>query len=177
MAATETRQPPARGGAAAQGRGERPAGRATPPLAAYGSFIALFGTLAAGFAAWLWRSGRTLPERLDTRDLLLVSIAAHKLARLITKDRVTSAVRAPFTSFEHDAGPAEVEERARGRGLRRALGEVLTCPYCLDLWISAAFTAGFVVAPRAARWSASAVSALFGADVLQIAYKRLEDTL
>jgi hypothetical protein len=110
-------------------------------------------------------------------DLALVTLATHKLSRLIAKDRVTSAVRAPFTRFEANGGaPAEVEERPRGRGLRRAVGELLVCPYCLGLWIAAAFAAGLVVAPRATRWSASVLATLFGSDVLQIAYKRLEDT-
>jgi uncharacterized membrane protein len=33
------------------------------------------------------------------------------------------------------------------------------------------------VAPRATRWIASALTTLFGADMLQIAYKKAEDTL
>jgi hypothetical protein len=90
---------------------------------------------------------------------------------------VTSTVRAPFTRFEGDAGPGEVSEAARGRGLRRALGELLVCPYCVGLWIATAFAAGFVVAPRPTRWIASVLSATFGSDVLQIAYKKAEDTL
>jgi hypothetical protein len=52
----------------------------------------------------------------------LLSVATHKASRLITKDRVSSTVRAPFTRFEDDARPDEVSEAARGRGLRRAIG-------------------------------------------------------
>jgi Protein of unknown function (DUF1360) len=59
--------------------------------------------------------------------------------------------RAPFTRFQDDAGAGEVNEAARGHGLQRAIGELLVCPYCLDLWIAAAFTAGLLVAPRATR--------------------------
>lgn len=51
------------------------------------------------------------------------------------------------------------------------------CPYCLDLWIAAAFTAGLLVAPRATRWLAFVLSAVSGADVLQIAYKKAEASL
>jgi hypothetical protein len=147
------------------------------PLGSYALLTATFAALAAAFAIWLGRSGRELPERVSLGDLALVTLATHKLSRLIAKDRVTSAVRAPFTRFEaNGGGPAEVEERPRGRGLRRAVGELLVCPYCLGLWIAAAFAAGLVVAPRATRWSASVLATLFGSDVLQIAYKRLEDT-
>jgi Protein of unknown function (DUF1360) len=123
------------------------------------------------------RSGRPLPERPDGGDLLLITLATHKLSRLIAKDRVTSALRHPFTSYQEEGGPGEVEEQARGEGLRRAVGELLICPYCLGLWVAAAFSGGLLVAPRATRWLASVFAVLFGSDVLQIAYKKLEDTL
>ena len=106
-----------------------------------------------------------------------MTVATHKLSRTLAKDRVTSAVRAPFTRFEGDAGPGEVSEVARGRGLRRAVGELLVCPYCLGLWIAAALTAGLLVAPRATRWGASVLVALTGSDLLQIAYAKAEAAL
>jgi hypothetical protein len=37
------------------------------------------------------------------------------------------------------------------------------------MWIAAAFTAGLIVAPRATRWIATALSTPFGSDILQIA--------
>jgi hypothetical protein len=110
-------------------------------------------------------------------DLALITVATHKASRLVAKDRVTSSVRAPFTRFEGDAGPGEVSEEARGSGLRRAIGELVICPYCIGLWIASAFAAGLVVAPHATRWVASVLSAMFGSDLLQIAYKKAEDTL
>jgi hypothetical protein len=45
------------------------------------------------------------------------------------------------------------------------------------LWVAAAFTAGLIAAPRTTRWLMVTFSALFGADVLQIAYKKAEDSL
>jgi hypothetical protein len=144
------------------------------PLGGYAVLTATFATLAAAFSAWVHRSGRELPERIAPGDLALVTVATHKASRLIAKDRVTSAVRAPFTRFEGDAGRGEVDERARGRGIRRAVGELLICPYCVGLWVAAAFAAGLVVFPRATRWTASVLTALFGSDVLQILYKDLE---
>jgi hypothetical protein len=147
------------------------------PLASYGVLMSVFMTLAAAFAGWFRRSGRALPERMDGRDLVLLTVASHKAARLIAKDKVTSAIRAPFARYEGDAGPAEVSEQPRGRGLRRVVGELLVCPYCLGMWTSAFLTAGLLVAPRFTRWLASVLVIFFGADVLQIAYKKAEDTL
>ncbi len=145
------------------------------PLASYGVLMTTFTTLAGGFALWFRRSGRELPERIDARDLALLTVASHKAARMVAKDRVTSAVRAPFTRFEHDGGPGEVQESARGRGLRRAIGELLVCPYCLGMWISAGFTAGLLVAPRFTRWFASALSIFFGSELLQFGYRRMDE--
>jgi uncharacterized membrane protein YdbT with pleckstrin-like domain len=45
------------------------------------------------------------------------------------------------------------------------------------LWVSAGFVAGLLVAPRVTRWLAAVLVALFGADALQMAYKRAEDAL
>jgi hypothetical protein len=147
------------------------------PLGGYAVLIGAFAAAAGGFAAWFRGSGRDLPDRIDAGDLALVTIATHKASRLVAKDRVTSAVRAPFTRHEDDDGAGEVSESARGHGLRRAIGELLVCPYCIGMWISAAFTAGLLVAPRFTRWFAAVLVALFGADVLQIAYKKAEDAL
>jgi hypothetical protein len=147
------------------------------PLGGYAVLTGTFLASSAAFAAWFRASGRELPERMPARDLALLTVATHKLTRLIAKDRVTSTVRAPFTRFEGDAGPGEVSEEARGRGLRRAIGELLVCPYCLGMWVGGAGTAGLLVAPRTTRWTSSVFAVLFGSDVLQMAYKKAEDAL
>jgi len=147
------------------------------PLGGYGALMGTFLALSGGFGAWLRRSGAELPERPSAGDLALVTVATHKASRLLAKDRVTSTVRAPFTRFQDDDGAGEVSEAARGRGLRRAIGELLVCPYCLSVWVAAAFTAGLIAAPRPTRWVASVLATVFGADVLQIVYKKAEDSL
>jgi hypothetical protein len=147
------------------------------PLGGYGALTAAFVALCGGFGAWLRRSDGELPERPSASDMALVAVATHKASRLLAKDRVTSAVRAPFTRFQDDDGPGEVSEAARGHGLRRAVGELLVCPYCLSMWIAAGFTAGLIAVPRPTRWVAAVLAAVFGADVLQIAYKKAEDSL
>ena len=91
---------------------------------------------------------------------MLNGIATHKLSRLISKDKITAFARAPFTEFQEPGGPAEVEERARGDGWRRTIGELLVCPYCLGMWISGGFNLGLVVAPRGTRFAASVLTGL-----------------
>ena len=145
------------------------------PLGSYAVLMSVFGTLSAGFAVWFSRSGRKLPDRIDARDLALLTVASHKLARLLSKDRITSPIRAPFTVPQGEGGPGEVEETSRGGGLRRAVGQLLLCPYCLGMWTSAAFVAGLLTLPRFTRWVASVFSIFFGSELLQIAYKKAEE--
>lgn len=145
------------------------------PLGSYAVLMGTFSALATGFAVWFRRSGRSLPERIDPGDALLLTVASHKASRLIAKDRVTAAVRAPFTRFQQDAGPGEVDEAARGHGLQRAIGELLVCPYCLGMWTSATLTGLLLVFPRFTRWFASVLAIFFGSEMLHFLYRRVED--
>lgn len=45
------------------------------------------------------------------------------------------------------------------------------------MWTSAGFVAGLLTLPRFTRWVASVLSILFGSELLQIAYKKAEDSL
>jgi hypothetical protein len=147
------------------------------PLKGYGVLMGTFGALATLFSTWFRASGRELPEAIAPRDLALLTVASHKTARMIAKDRVTSTIRAPFTEFQSDDGPGEVNEAARGSGIRRAVGELLVCPYCLGMWTSAGATALLLVFPRFTRWMATVMTIFSGSELLQIAYKRAEDSL
>jgi hypothetical protein len=148
--------------------------RKRPPFGSYALFATVFnGAFGAALAA-AGHSGR-LPERVEGGDVVLIGVASHKLSRVITKDRITSFVRAPFTEYQAPGGPGEVEERARGRGLRRAVGELLICPYCIGLWVSGGMHVSMIWAPRTTRIVASTFTALTIADFLQIAYKAAEE--
>jgi hypothetical protein len=146
-----------------------------PPLLSYAALMGVFHALFAGGLLAAKRSGRELPERVGPGDLVTIGVASHKLSRLISKDKVTSPLRAPFTELEEAGGPGELEERSRGRGARKAIGELLICPYCLGLWVVASFAVGLLFAPRLTRLLAAIFSALTISDFLQIAYKAAEE--
>jgi hypothetical protein len=146
-----------------------------PPFLPYLAFMSIFGTLVSAALLLARRQGRELPAKVRPEELLLVGTASHKLSRIIAKDKVTSPLRAPFTELEGKGGPAELEESSRGTGLRRAIGELLICPYCLDLWVVAGFSVGLLFAPRLTRFVASLFSALTISDFFQIAYKAAEE--
>ena len=142
-----------------------------PPLATY-------ALLSSGFVATLGafvfakRRNDDLPEIIPTRDLALMGAAAFKLSRLLTKEKVAAFIRAPFTEYQGKGdAPGEVEEKARGTGPRAAVGQLLTCPYCIGMWIVSAFTVGLVAAPRETRLVISLLSALGLSDFLQVGYR------
>jgi Protein of unknown function (DUF1360) len=137
------------------------------PLRSYAAIAAVFNAaLAAGIAA----VHDDLPERLGPGDLVLLGVATHKFSRLLAKDRVTSFVRAPFVRYQGDAGPSEVDEEPRGEGPRRALGELIGCPFCVGMWIASGLGLGFVAAPRVTRFAAGVGTALAIADFLHLAH-------
>lgn len=164
-AGAEARRSPA--GAAAK------ATRSRHPLGGYAALMAAYTAASAGGLWVAARRGR-LPERLVPADLVLLAVATQRLARVLTKDRVTTVVRAPFTAYQGEGGPAEVEEAPRGRGLRRAIGELLVCPFCIAQWIATALGFGVLFAPRVTRFVAGVVSAVAAADLLQLLYKASE---
>jgi len=137
------------------------------PLAAYGLLTAAFGALFAGGAAALHDR---LPDRPRATDIALSGVATYKISRLLAKDRVTSVLRAPFTRYEGEAGPSEVSEEPRGRGLQLALGELLVCPYCMGQWVAGTLALGQLAAPRTTRFVSGTFAAYALADALQMAH-------
>jgi hypothetical protein len=142
--------------------------RERKPLGSYALMATAFN---AGLGAFVAKRRNELPERIEPYDLVLMGAATHKLSRLIAKDKVTSAFRAPFARYQEDAGPAEVTEEPRGTGLRLAIGELVTCPFCMGQWVAAGFMCGLVTAPRTTRFVASIFATLGVSDALQVVYK------
>jgi hypothetical protein len=145
------------------------------PLAGYSILSGIFGSAFLGGLVAAYRHRGELPDRYSPWDLITVGIATHKLSRLITKDRVTSFVRAPFVRYQEPDGHGEISEEARGTGVRLAIGELLICPYCIAQWVVATLGVGMVAAPRLTRLIAFIYSAEAASDFLQLAYLAAED--
>lgn len=142
------------------------------PLAHYAGAALVFNAALAGALL----AGRDrLPERVGAGDIVLMGVASHKLSRLISKEKITSFVRAPFVRYEEDTGQGEVSETPRGSGTRRVVGELLICPYCLGQWITAGYAAGLLFAPRTTRFVGSIFAGYTVSDFLQLAYKASQD--
>jgi hypothetical protein len=145
------------------------------PLAAYSVVIGGYAGLVALASALGRAAGVRLPDRISLQDTALLCVATHKASRLISKESVTSPLRAPFTTYEGPAGHAEVNESARGDGARHAVGELLTCPFCVGVWIASGLTAGMVAAPKVTRVVTTALTAIAFSDVAQLWYDRAKN--
>src|SRR5437763_8579517 len=141
------------------------------PLGGHAVLMSVFNGSVLGFAFWYRRSGRRLPERVPAGDLALMAVGTYKLSRVIAKDRITSFFRSPFTRYKGDsARPSEVSEEPRGEGLRRAIGELIVCPYCLGQWVGTAYLLTYLREPRLARSIAGLFTIVAGSDLLQEAW-------
>jgi hypothetical protein len=140
-----------------------------------GGYLAAMGTYAgvtATIAALVKATGRPVPNRPAAADVVLLGIATHKLSRLLSKDAVTSPLRAPFTRYDHPIGSGEVMEQVRhsGSSARHTIGELMSCPFCLAVWVATGLTGGLVLAPRLTRLVATALTAVAASDFLQMGY-------
>ncbi|MDQ1629907.1 MAG: hypothetical protein QOI54_3651 [Actinomycetota bacterium] len=151
------------------GRVARSYGRGDGALSGYAGAISVFGAATGAVTLAAWRSGRR-PAPLSPYELSCLCVATHKVSRLVAKDAVTSPLRAPFTRFEGATGDAELAEEVNGRGPRKALGELLTCPFCLAPWVATTFMAGYTFLPGLTRAAVAVLTAVAGADFLQLAY-------
>ena len=137
------------------------------PLGGYVRVIGAYSAAVGALSATVALRKRGLPPRVAPSDLVLVAAATAKLSRLLSREPVTAPLRAPFTKLEHEHGGGNLVERARGDGLQRTLGELVTCPFCLSQWIATGFTFGLLLAPSATRQVAGTFTALELADLLQ----------
>ena len=143
------------------------------PLASYAALTGVFILIFALFLLLARVSGRDIPERVKPEDIVLFGAATHKLSWIVTRDAITAPLRAPFTELEEVKSPTNVQEKPRDRGLQRSLGELLTCRFCLGMWISAFFAYGLVLFPATTRLVGAIFTMLTVSDHLHQIYKAL----
>lgn len=137
-------------------------------LGSYAALAGLYGAAVGAYALLFRRSGRTLPA-VGAGDVVLLGVATFKASRLLSRDKVTSFLRAPVTHYQRDASGTEVDEEPRGHGLQHTVGELITCPFCVSQWLGTALTGLFLANPAAGRAVAAILSAVTLSDGLQYA--------
>jgi hypothetical protein len=135
------------------------------PLPEYAALTGPFGAALAGF---LLLARRRLPERVPFGDVVRIGLASYKIGRLVAKDEVTWWVRAPVTQDPDATEP-------KPRGVERALGELVTCPYCVGVWIASGLSYALILVPRQTRVVTTIFGAQAVADFLNAAYVKLRE--
>jgi hypothetical protein len=133
----------------------------TPTEAAdYAALSALYGTLLAGTAY----SARRKPP-IPAPELPALAAASFALSKLVVHEKVESWIRRPFVD--------EGQRRPKGRRLRYAVGELLTCTRCMGAWSALALVALRLHSPAAGRTVATVLAASAGNDMLQAGFSWL----
>jgi hypothetical protein len=109
-----------------------------------------YATLSAGYGALM---GALLVATRDRgqnpvrpEELPALGLATFGLSKLVAMEKVESWVREPFLEERPDG-----ERRPRGRRLRYAVGELLSCTRCVGSWTAMGLVGLRLLRPRAAQ--------------------------
>ena len=128
--------------------------------AAYGSLLATLVVVAA-------RTRRLDREPIRSGEWVPLAAATFALSKLVVNEKVVTWAREPFVSETSDG------RRPRGRGLRYAVGELLTCTRCVGAWAGLGVVGLRLTSPPAGRTVTAVLAASAGNDVLQTGYSWL----
>jgi hypothetical protein len=148
--------------------------RADRPLGGYLSTMSTYAAVT-GTAALVsrWRGVR-LPRAVPLTDVALLGVATYRLSRLLTREPITSPLRAKFTRYVDKGGPGELQEEPRGSGRAHAIGELVTCPFCMAQWVATGLVFAYVWNPRVTRWVAATMTAVAASNLMQFVHTRVD---
>lgn len=97
---------------------------------------------------------RNLPKELAMIDsileFILLCFATFRLTRLFVFDKITQFLRKPFIhEYEEtlEDGTIETYIEIKGTGMRRFMGELLSCYWCTGVWCAAIMYTGYLTVP------------------------------
>ena len=166
LVAAETRATPWQGERQAQRRQDLPQRRAI-----YLTLIGLFLGVFVTFASREGRGRRGSRPPIGPFDVVLLALSTFRLARIVAFEQVAEPIRAPVAESEPDGGT-----EPKGQGVRKALGELIACPLCIGVWISAALTYGMVLIPKPTRVFTTIFAAAGAAELLNYAVSLIDST-
>ena len=139
----------------------RPIGQTPTETTDYAVLSGLYGVLLGATAASA--RGR---EAVPREELPLLAAATFALSKLIVHEKVETWIRRPFVDEERGRRP-------KGRRLRYAVGELLTCTRCTGAWSALALVGLRLHAPATGRTVTTVLAASAGNDLLQAAFSWL----
>jgi hypothetical protein len=132
-----------------------------------------YAAISAGYGALLGALVLAARERedavpLEATEIVPLGAATFALSKLIAKEKVESWVREPFVE-EMASG----ERRPKGRRLRYAMGELLTCTRCVGAWSALGLVGLRTVRPREARVVTTVLAVSAANDFLHAGFQWL----
>jgi hypothetical protein len=131
----------------------------------YAAINAVYGALMA--AVVLATRERAREDPISGRELIPIAAATFALSKVIAREKIGSWVREPFV--EKDDG----DRRPGGRGLHRAMGELVTCTRCVGAWSALGIVGLRLGFPDSGRTVTNVLAASAANDWLQAGFKRL----
>ena len=144
------------------------------PLLAYGALMGAYSIFFGSLFLVATRRNRPLRQPSGS-DLAFLTLGAYKLARIVTMSFIGSPLRAPFAERGRSLKGGEVQDRSRGAGLQKAVGNLVTCPFCFNVWSTTLFAFGYTIAPRVTAQAARILSMAAAGDVLHHGYRTLRE--
>jgi uncharacterized protein DUF1360 len=135
------------------------------------TLTSIFMGIMALFSARISRRGEGLVVR--PFDLVLLALSTYRTGRLVAFERIAAPIREPFTETRPDDSGAGEVVVARGRGARRVLGELLSCPVCVGTWVAAGLVYGTHLAPRPTRVFLTVMGTAGAAELLNCSAEAL----
>jgi hypothetical protein len=136
-------------------------------------YVFLSGIFNLALAVFCW-SRR--PERMDFKDWALLVLATFRMSRLVAYDTVMQTYREPVVEVvPHDSGAGNTTQARSGTtGIKRALGELVSCPICNGTWIAAGLVYGLCLAPRYTRTLLTVMSAVGAVEIMQAGFEAVQ---
>jgi Protein of unknown function (DUF1360) len=128
----------------------------------YAVLSSLYGALLGGTAV-----GARRRTPVPYAEVPVLAAATFALSKLIVHEKVESWIRQPFV--DEQAGG----RRPKGRRLRYAVGELLTCTRCTGAWSALGLVALRLHAPATGRTVATVLAASAGNDMMHAGFQWL----
>ena len=125
------------------------------------TYMSLLGTLA------LTQQRKGRGELIAPGEVVPLAAATFAMSKLVVHEKVETWMRSPFVE-EHPEG-----RRPKGRRLRYAIGELLTCTRCTGAWSALALVGLRLHAPTAGRVVTTVLATSAGNDFAQTAFSLL----
>lgn len=132
----------------------------------YGAINAVYGTLLAGVVLAARGRAHDRPP-IPASELIPLGAATFALSKVVAKEKIGTWMREPFVEENAERKP----ETPRGRGLRRAVGELLTCTRCVGAWSALGLVSLRIASPPTGRVVTTVLATSAANDFLQAGFQ------